>query len=182
MKDNNAFNEMMVHLPLCTHKEASKVLIVGTVNEDIKAQASKHYKTSNIEFGDTSIITSKNEKDIDVIILTDVKIDELLLANIEIILKDDGLIAFATKAFSKDEEQLFADLKLVGKKFWIAMPFKFGHNTSILASKRYHPTADLNLQRADLLDGLDYYSAEIHNASFVFPAAEHRALTGIAKR
>ena len=182
MKDNNAFNEMMVHLPLCTHKEATKVLIVGSNNEDMKAQAAKHNKVSNIEFGDTSIITLKSEKNIDVIILTDVKIDELLLANISLILKEDGLIAFPSKAFSRDEDQLFADLKLVGSKFWIAMPFKFGHNTSILASRRYHPTADLNLQRADLLDGLNYYSAEIHNASFVFPAAEHRALTGIAKR
>ena len=182
MKDNNAFNEMMVHLPLCTHKEATKVLIVGSNNEDMKAQAAKHNKVSNIEFGDTSIITSKSEKNIDVIILTDVKIDELLLANISLILKEDGLIAFPSKAFSRDEDQLFADLKLVGSKFWIAMPFKFGHNTSILASRRYHPTADINLQRADLLDGLNYYSAEIHNASFVFPAAEHRALTGIAKR
>ena len=106
----------------------------------------------------------------------------MLLANIDRILKDDGLIAFASEAFSKDKEQLFADLKLVGTKFWIAMPFKFGHNTSVIASKKYHPTADLNLQRADLLDGLNYYSAEIHNASFVFPAAEHKALTGIAKR
>ena len=182
MKDNNAFNEMMVHLPLCTHKEATKVLIVGSNNEDMKAQAAKHNKVSNIEFGDTSIITSKSEKNIDVIILTDVKIDELLLANISLILKEDGLIAFPSKAVSRDEDQLFADLKLVGSKFWIAMPFKFGHNTSILASRRYHPTADINLQRADLLDDLNYYSAEIHNASFVFPAAEHRALTGIAKR
>ncbi len=182
MKDNNAFNEMMVHLPLCTHKEASNVLIIGTVDEDLKNQASKHIKTSNIEFGDVSTLTSKNQKNIDVIILTDVKIDELLLANIDRILKDDGLIAFASEAFSRDKEQLFADLELVGTKFWIAMPFKFGHNTSILASKKYHPTADLNLQRADLLDGLDYYSSEIQLASFVFPAAEHRALTGIAKR
>ena len=182
MKDNNAFNEMMVHLPLCTHKEATKVLIVGSNNEDMKAQAAKHNKVSDIEFGDTSIITSKSEKNIDVIILTDVKIDELLLANISLILKEDGLIAFPSKAFSRDEDQLFADLKLVGSKFWIAVPFKFGHTTTILASRRYHPTADLNLQRADLLDDLNYYSAEIHNASFVFPAAEHRALTGIAKR
>lgn len=182
MKDNYAFNEMMVHVPLCTHKEASNVLIIGTVDEDLKSEASKHNKTSKIEFGDTSFLTSQNEKNVDVIILTDVKIDELLLANIERILKDDGLICFATKAFSKDEEQLFTDLKLVGSKFWIAMPFRFGHNTSIIASKRYHPTADLNLQRADLLDDLDYYSAEMHNASFVFPAAEFRALTGIAKR
>ena len=182
MKDNNAFNEMMVHVPLCTHKEASNVLIIGTSNEDMKNQAAKHSKVSNIEFGDLSTLTSKNEKNIDVIILTDVKIDELLLANIEIILKNDGLIAFASEAFSKDKEQLFADLELVGTKFWIAMPFKFGHNTSILASKKYHPTADINLQRSDLLDGLDYYSSEIQLASFVFPAAEHRALTGIAKR
>ena len=182
MKDNNAFNEMMVHLPLCTHKEASNVLIVGTSNEDMKNQVAKHNKTSNVEFGDSSLITSKNDKNIDVIILTDVKIDELLLANIERILKDDGLIAFASEAFSKDKEQLFADLTLVGTKFWIAMPFKFGHNTSILASKKYHPTADINLQRSDLLDGLNYYSSEIQLASFVFPAAEHRELTGIAKR
>ena len=62
------------------------------------------------------------------------------------------------------------------------MPFRFGHNTSILASKKYHPTADLVLQRADLLDDLQYYSSEIHKAVFVFPAAEHKALTGIAKR
>ena len=182
MKDNNAFNEMMVHVPLCTHKEASNVLIIGTTNEDMKNQAAKHSKVSNIEFGDLSTLTSKNEKNIDVIILTDVKIDELLLANIEIILKNDGLIAFASEAFSKDKEQLFADLKLVGTKFWIAMPFKFGHNTSILASKKYHPTADINLQRADLLDGLDYYSSEIQLASFVFPAGEFRELTGTAKR
>lgn len=182
MKDNNAFNEMMVHLPLCTHKEASNVLIIGTADEDMKNQAAKHSKVSNIQFGDLSLLTSKNEKNIDVIILTDVKIDELLLANIERILKVDGLIALSTQAISKNEERLFADLKLVGTKFWIAMPFKFGHNTSIIASKRYHPTADINLQRADLLDGLDYYSAEIQLASFVFPAAEHRALTGIAKR
>ena len=182
MKDNNAFNEMMVHLPLCTHKEASNVLIIGSNNEDMKAQAAKHSKVSNIEFGDLSLLTSKNEKNIDVVVLTDVKLDELLLADIDKILKEDGLITFASKAFSRDEDKLFADLKLAGTKFCITMPFKFGHNTSILASKKYHPTADINLQRADLLDGLNYYSAEIHKASFVFPAAEHKALTGIAKR
>ncbi|KLD95827.1 spermidine synthase [Aliarcobacter butzleri] len=182
MKYNNAFNEMMVHIPLCTHKEALKVLVIGTINDNLKIEASKHNKISSIEFGDLAFLKSHNEKNIDVIILTDVKLDELLLGNIDRILKDDGLIAFATKSFSEDEEQLFDDLKLVGSKFWIAMPFKFGHNTSIIASKKYHPTADLNLQRADLLDDLQYYSAEIHNASFVFPAREHKALTGIAKR
>ena len=177
-----AFNEMMVHLPLCTHKEASNVLVIGTADEDLKAQAAMHNKESNIEFGDESLLTSKDEKNIDVIILTDVEIDELLLANIERVIKEDGLIAFATAPYSKDEAKLKADLELVGEKFWIAMPFRFGHSTSILASKKYHPTADLVLDRSDFLDGLQYYSSEIHKAVFVFPAAEHKALTGIARR
>jgi spermidine synthase len=182
MRDTNAFNEMMVHVPLCTHKEASNVLVIGTVDDEFKAQTQKHSLTSNFEFGDLSALTSKNEKNIDVIIFTDVQIDELLLANIDRVLKDDGLITFATSAFSKDEAKLKADLELVGTNFWIAMPFRFGHNTSIIASKNFHPTADINLQRADLMDDLQYYSAEIQTASFVFPAAEHKALTGIAKR
>ncbi len=44
------------------------------------------------------------------------------------------------------------------------------------------PTADLVLQRSDFLDNLNYYTSEIHNASFVYPASEYKALTGIAKR
>jgi len=180
MRDNQAFNEMMVHTPLCTHKEAQNVLIIGSTTENLKKEASKH--SGNIEFGDQSILTSKDDKNIDVVVLTDVKIDEMLLANIERVLNSDGLIAFSTSNFGKDEDRLKADLELVGKNFWIAMPYKFGHNTAILASKKYHPTADIILQRSDLLSDLEYYSTEIHHASFVFPAAQHKALTGIAKR
>ena len=92
------------------------------------------------------------------------------------------LLHFQRDSFSKDEEKLKSDLKLVGEKFWIAMPYKFGHETAILASKKYHPTADIILQRSDLLNDLEYYSTEIHHASFVFPAAQYKALTGIARR
>jgi spermidine synthase len=180
MRDSQAYNEMMVHTPLCTHKEANKVLVIGSNSKDLEKEASKH--TANFEFGDLSILTSKNEKDIDVIIFTDVQLDEMILANIERVLCDDGLITFSSASFSKDEERLKKDLELVGSKFWIAMPFKFGHETSILASKKYHPTADIVLQRSDLLVVLEYYSTEIQHASFVFPAAQHKALTGIAKR
>lgn len=182
MKDNTALSEMMVHIPLCTHKEASNVLIIGTIDENFKKEASKHSKTSNIEFGDIQFLKSKNEKNIDVIIFVNEKLDEFLLANIDRILKDDGLIAFTSKPFFEDKDCLINDLMLVGTKFWIAMPFRFGHNVSVIASKKYHPTADFNLQRADLLDDLEYYSADLHLASFIFPANEHKALTGIAKR
>lgn len=180
MRDNQTFNEMMVHTPLCTHKDAQNVLIIGKSSENLKTEASKH--TGNVEYGDVSILTSKNEKNIDVIIFTDGKLDEMILANIERVLKDDGVITFKTSSFSNDSNELIEDLKLVGKNFWIAMPFRFGHSTAILASKKYHPTADIILQRSDLLTDLEYYSTEIHHASFVFPAGQHKALTGIARR
>lgn len=180
MRDNQTFNEMMVHTPLCTHKEAQNVLIIGDSSDNLKNEASKH--TGNVEFGDVSLLTSKDEKNIDVIILTNIKLDEMLLANIERVLKDDGIVTFKTASFGKDSDELKNDLELIGRNFWIAMPFKFGHDTAILASKKYHPTADIVLQRSDLLDDLEYYSTEIHHASFVFPAAQHKALTGIAKR
>ena len=62
------------------------------------------------------------------------------------------------------------------------MPYRFGHQASIIASKKYHPTADLNLQRADFLDDLEYYSSEIHIASFVFPAKQHKRFNRYCKK
>ncbi|WP_198305743.1 spermidine synthase [Arcobacter vandammei] len=182
MKSSKAFAEMIVHIPLCTHIEAKKVLILGTVCESIKNETLRHKKESNFEFGDLSLIETKKDKEIDVVILTDIKADLKGLANIYRVLKDDAIVCFTTTSFSQDSEELKKDLKLFGDKFWIVMPFSFGHTTCILASRKYHPTADLNLQRADFLDNLEYYSADIHNASFVFPAHIHKELTGIAKR
>ena len=177
---NYAFNEMMVHVPLCTHKEPENILVIGKVDDELKQEVEKH--KAKATFGDVDVLNSYNEKDVDVIILTDTKIDELLLANIERILKDNGVITFKTSSFHKDANQLKADLQLVGEKFWIAMPYSYGHTTSILASKKYHPTADIVLQTSDLLDDVNYYSTEVHHASFVFPAHIHKTLTGIAKR
>jgi spermidine synthase len=171
---------MMTHIPLCTHKEPKNILVVGSVDEEFKKEVSKHKVT--VEYGDTSIITSKNDKNIDVIILASGNLDELLLANIQKILNDDGILTFMSESFNQDENQLKADLTLAGTQFWIAMPFKFNHSTAILASKKYHPTADIVLQVSDLLDDVNYYSTEVHHASFLFPAYIHRKLTGIAKR
>jgi spermidine synthase len=39
----------------------------------------------------------------------------------------------------------------------------------MLASRFYHPTADINLQRADLTDGFAYYNSDIAIAAFATP-------------
>ncbi|MEA1914028.1 MAG: spermidine synthase [Campylobacterota bacterium] len=177
---NFTFNEMRVHVPVCTHKDPQKVLIIGSVDEEFKSEMEKH--PVEAEYGEMELLTSKNEQEFDIIILAKDKIDPMLMANINKILKADGILTIKTPSYHKDEQELKNNLTLLGESFWIAMPYSFGHNTAILASKKYHPTADINLQRSDLLDDLNYYSTEIHHASFVFPAHIHQSLTGIAKR
>jgi spermidine synthase len=178
---NFMLNEMITHIPLNTHISPKNILVVGEVDDEFKAEISKY--SLDVEYGDISIITSKDEKSIDVIIFADdTNIDELLLANINKILNDDGVITFRSEMFEKNSQKVIDDLKLVGDCFWIAMPFRFGHNLCILASKKYHPQADIILQRSDLLDDLNYYTSEIHNSSFVLPKYINDALLGIAKR
>lgn len=175
-----AFDEMMVHVPLCTHREPSKVFVAGDVSENFKKEAAKH--CCDIEYADLQTLSAKNDKELDVIIITDGSVDNMLLANIEKVLNDDGILVFLTTSFHRSADGLKNDLITVGKNFWIAMPYKFGHKCAILASKKYHPTADIILQRSDLLDDVNYYSTEIHHASFVFPSYIHKELTGIARR
>lgn len=173
--------EMMIHVPLCTHANSDNILYVGEKSSVLENEFAK-YK-SNVDFvSDATSMASKNEKIYDVVIFNDFVIDKFFLANLEKILKNDGVFVFKSSLPVKDLDRLKSDLLLVGTKFWIAMPYSFGHNCLILASKKFHPTADIVLQRSDLLDDLEYYSSEIHNASFVFPAKYHKALTNYAKR
>jgi spermidine synthase len=51
----------------------------------------------------------------------------------------------------------------------------------VIASKKYHPQADIILDRSDFIEA-SYYNTELHNASFVFPNYIQKPLTGIAKR
>ena len=175
-----AFDEMMVHVLLCTHKEPSNVFIEGEVSENFKKEINKHDIKPG--YGDIAALNAKNEKELDIIIITSESIDEMVLANIERSLKDDGILVFPTSNFGKDKEKLKSDLTMTGKNFWITMPYSFRHQSVVLASKKYHPTADIVLQRSDLLDGLTFYSTEVHHASFVYPRYIHEELTGIAKR
>ena len=34
---NYSYDEMMVHVPMCSHKDINKVLVVGEVSEDFKS-------------------------------------------------------------------------------------------------------------------------------------------------
>jgi len=182
MNKKKAFSEMIIHTPICTHSKASNILIIGSMDEYIQKELLKHKKESSFKFIELLDLEKIDNKTIDIVVLTNMSLDLKSLINIDRVLKNDAILVFTSASFSQDREKLRNDLKLVGEKFWIVMPFRFNHTTCILASKKYHPTADLNLQRADFIEDLEYYSTDIHIASFVFPANIHKELTGIAKR
>ena len=172
-----AHDEMMVHVPLCSHKDINKVLVVGDVSEDFKIELKKH----NVEtvFSDELNV----EGQFDIILYNKNTPDELEMAAVQRVIEPKKGI-FVTKATSirRDVETSKEELALIGKNFWICMPYSFGHNTLIFASKKYHPQAEIVLQVSDLLEDCNYYSTEMQNATFVHPTYITKAITGIAKR
>jgi spermidine synthase len=97
-------------------------------------------------------------------------------ANVFRILKDDGLVVSQGESWWIDMPLHKEIMGVIGEFFKIVMPYRFemyvypGCNWNfILGSKFYHPTADIILQRADLIEGLKYYNSDIHKASFILP-------------
>ncbi|MGK0255949.1 MAG: spermidine synthase [Arcobacteraceae bacterium] len=175
---NFAYDEMMVHVPMCSHKYINKILVVGDVSEDFKNELNKH-ECKDITYSDELNVDDK----FDIILYNKEVPTEIEMANVDRCLEPKKGI-FVTKAslISKDLEVAKKELATVGKNFWICMPYSFGHNTLIFASKKYHPQAEIVLQVSDLLEGCNYYNTELQNSAFVLPTYIHKAMTGIAKR
>lgn len=114
--------------------------------------------------------------------------DPTFYAQVNRVLKDDGLVAVQGGSYWMDMPEHKRILKTVGAPFWIAMPYNYpmytypGVNWNfIIASKKYHPTADIVLQRADLIEGLHYYTSDIHRAAFAISKDVKKELLGLAK-
>jgi len=177
----NAFNEMLSHVPLCTYPNAENILILGTCEESFKTQIQKH--KAKVSYKNIDKLSECQEKSFDAIIVTQkFELTKDFIGQAYKVLNANGLITFLSTSYFDDIEKLKNDLLLSGEKFWIAMPFSFGHTTAVLASKKYHPTADIVLQTSDLLQDLQYYNTELHLASFVHPSFVNKELLGFAKR
>lgn len=175
---NCAYDEMMVHVPLTSHKKIDQILVVGDVSDDFKEQLSKHM-CKNITYSDNLNI----EGTFDIILYNKDVPTELEMANVNRCLEQEcGIFVSKASFISKDVEVSKNELQTIGKDFWICMPYSFGHNTLIFASKKYHPQAQIILQVSDLLEGCEYYNSEMQNAAFVHPNYITKAITGFAKR
>jgi len=175
------YPEIMVHVPVCTSKNPQNILIVSDSADNLAKEALKHNELE-IKAIECSLdaLSGLESASVDVIVC-EMDADELVLSQINRILKDDGLIS--VKHPSLDEVD--ANTKLInniGRYFKIVMPYNLGNcSTALLASKEYHPTADINLHRADMLDGVEFYNCDVHIASFAMGNYIRKQYLGIIK-
>ncbi len=226
-KDEFIYHEMLAHVPICTHTEPSKVLIIGggdggtarevlrhfdieidlvEIDEEVISVSKKYFlgvsevfenPRLNLTIGDgVEFIASCEDKSYDIILVdsTDAKnhasglFEPAFYAQANRVLKDDGLMAVQGSSWFVDMDEHKKILQKMGSLFGIVMPYRYemitypGVNWNfILASKKYHPTADIILQRADLIEDLKYYNSDIQRAAFAVPTYVKKELLGIAK-
>ncbi len=228
-KDDFIHHEMLVHVPMCTHKDPKKVLGLGGGNggcvhellryEDVDIdvvepdadviEVAKEFFIEYIDsFNDdrvswkidTMVDFVKKAKDstYDVVIVDAMApvrtregeiFEEDFFKDVHRILKDDGLCAAQAGSWWLEMEQNRNVLRNLGKYFLIALPYRYEMYlypgcifTSAIASKKYHPTADIILQRADLLDNLKYYNSDVHKAAFALPNFVEKSLKEVLKK
>jgi len=102
--------------------------------------------------------------------------DNEFYANVNRILKSDGISIIQAESYFMEKQTQKKILANTFDNFKIIMPYKFEMYSYpgilwnfIFASNKYHPTADIILHKSDLLDGLQYYNSDIHKAAFALP-------------
>jgi spermidine synthase len=175
------YPEMMVHVPLCTNKTPENVLIISDNAEQLINEIEKHDDVnSSVVSCSLDAIRDLADKSYDVIIC-EMSGDAAVLAHINRVLKDDGQLVINHDSLDEIQSNKIL-MQVLGNYFKIIMPYNLGNGTTaLLASKEYHPTADIILQRADMLDNVNYYNCDIHIAAFAMPNYIRKEYLGIVK-
>lgn len=176
------YPEMMVHTALCTHKDPKTVLLISDNSARFDEEFARYTEL------EVSVISAKealesirglSDDSFDVV-LSEATSDAALLAHVARISKEDALVSM-THPELDDVEANTTVMEILGNYFKIIMPYDAGESTLLLASKEYHPTADVILQRTDLLEGQQYYNCDIHPAAFAMPNYVRKAYLGVIR-
>lgn len=175
------YSEMMVHVPICTSKEAKDVLIISNNADMLSSEVARHSESSLKVIGcNLNEISSLTDNAYDVVI-SEMDSDAAFFSQVNRVLKDDGQFASTHKSLD-DVESNKTMMKTLASYFKVIMPYNIGNgSTAILSSKEYHPTADINLHRADMIDGLSYYNCDVHPAAFAMPNYIRKEYLGLIR-
>jgi len=157
------------------------VLIISDDAQKLSAEGARHQE-ANLKVIRCSLdeISALDDASFDVVI-SEMGQDAAFFSHVNRVLKKDAQFVTTHPSLDKVEEN--KSLMIMLKKYFkIIMPYNIGNGaTAILASKEYHPTADINLQRADMIDGLQYYNSDIHPAAFAMGNYIRKEYLGIIK-
>lgn len=172
------YPEMMVHVGLCTNKDPKNVLIISDNSKPLEEEINKY---DQINYKSIQADLEAVEDDFYDVIISEKEFDVATLKEVNRVLKADGQIILAHPSLDEVEQNKKL-MQLLGYSFKVIMPFNLGTGqTALLASKEYHPTADIILQRSDMLDGLNYYNCDVHLASFAMPNYIRKEYLGFIK-
>ncbi|MDD5717603.1 MAG: spermidine synthase [Sulfuricurvum sp.] len=178
------YPEMMVHIPMCTHKNPASVVVASEDNTLLIEELGRYRDLQTTFMGSENLLEPLRnvaDKSVDIAMIDAVQSDGAVLAHLNRILKEDGLAVMR----HPDLEDIQSNSNLMGvlgNYFKIIMPYHLEDgSTLLLCSKEYHPTADLILQRSDLLEGHQYYNCDIHTASFAMPQYIRKNYLGIIR-
>ena len=189
-------SEMLTHVAINTHAEPKRVLVING-GKRIARELDKYdfiVEVVHIDGEDTiAKLQDLGAKKFDVAIVSTpeftnnrdfwIELTKLLDARAVVTIEMSNII---TKVEEAKEE-----LKRAGSIYPIVMPYRYDKATDgevvtseylMLASRFYHPTADINLQRADLTDGYAYYNSDIAIAAFTVPTFVYKEYLEIIKR
>ena len=175
------YPEMMVHVPVCTSKAPESVLIISDSADLLAKEMLKHSDITTKAIECTlDAVRGLDDNSFDVVIC-EASSDAAMLAHLSRILKQDGQLCVTHPSLDEIKENKTI-MGILGNYFKIIMPYNLGNgSTALLASKEYHPTADIILQRADMIDDLNYYNCDVHLASFAMPNYIRKEYLGIIK-
>jgi spermidine synthase len=175
------YNEMMVHVGVCTNKNPENVLLISNNADGFVAEMKKHNGIGH------TVIAAKIDALRDVadascdVIISELNADAAVLAHYNRVLKEDGLLVTTIPSLDDNIAENKQTMSILGKYTKVIMPFAVGEKTALLASKEYHPTADIILHRTDMLDGLEYYNCDVHPAVFAMGNYIRKEYLGIIK-
>lgn len=178
------YPEMMVHVPMCTHKEPQNVLVISDAPDALQTELSRYggdvVVTHAPAVSGLEALRDMAEGSMDVIVY-DGDVDAAIAGHISRVLSEEGVVAMSHPSLEEVQANTVL-MGVLGNYFKIIMPYRLADETTLLlASKGNHPTADINLHRADMLDGTSYYNSDIHPAAFAMPNSIRKTYLGIIR-
>ena len=204
-----ADSELLAHIPLCSHPSPAQVLLFDTLNLHIAHECLKHgvsvdcvqeraslealseaYPRFSEVMEDRRFALYAQAMDLEIkkydVIIADTHLNKHQIDGLSRMLSNEGILIIRAPQPFLDIEGVKGALSDCAAFFSIIMPFTphmsaFSDTSYIFAPKRYHPTADMILQKIDLLPNLCYYNAKMHEAAFALPNCVFEHIKDIAR-